>query len=219
MGNDSSSGTWGGSRSSRGGRRTLVAVIALALPIAVAHAETVARGPAETDGDLMTRVLGPSSELAQKVLRSTELAGGKTTLIGFANTDEDLIGHLLIEISPDRYEHVTFPSCEQEGRAPELLAVFFARTTKAGGRDLAVLCRWDVRHAVANGESYGAQFYKLKEAASRWVVEPVTDLNAKFQTDELVQENEHGKLVRGPKAKFTTVAQVKRLLTKMGLKQ
>jgi len=38
---------------------------------------------------------------------------------------------------------VTFPSCEEEGGPPELMATFFARTTKGGGRDLAVLCSWE----------------------------------------------------------------------------
>jgi hypothetical protein len=38
-------------------------------------------------------------------------------------------------------------------------------------------------------------------------------------TAELMQNNERGKWVRGPRAKFSTVAQVKKLLTEMGLKQ
>jgi hypothetical protein len=35
-------------------------------------------------------------------------------------------------------------------------------------------------------------------------VETVTDLNKKFETDDLIRENEHGKWFCGPKAKFTT---------------
>jgi len=168
----------------------------------------------------MARVLGHSSELAQKVVRSTELASGRVTLIGFVNDEHNsLVGHLLIETSPGRYEHVKFPSCEEEGGAPELLAVFFARTIKGGGRDLAVLCSWEARGAIVNGMSYSAQFYRLKERGAQMVVEPVMDMNAKFQTDDLVRSNEHGKWVQGPKAKFKTVAEVKKLLTKMGLKQ
>jgi hypothetical protein len=93
----------------------------------------------EGDDDFMIRVLGPSSELAHKVVRTTELAGGKPTLIGFVNVPESnsLVGHLLIETSPARYQHVTFPSCQEEGGAPELQAVFFARTVNGAGRDLA----------------------------------------------------------------------------------
>ena len=63
--------------------------------------------------------------VAQKVVRSTELAGRKLTLIGFASPkdasaeDNSLVGHLLIETSPGRYEHVKFPSCQEEGGAPD----------------------------------------------------------------------------------------------------
>jgi hypothetical protein len=168
----------------------------------------------------MVRVLGPSTELAQKVVRSTEIAGGKLTLIGFTPApDDSLVGHLLIERSPGRFEHLAFQSCESEGAAPELLAVFFARTVKDGGRDLAVLCRWEQRHATVNGMLYGAEFYRLKEKDSKLIVEPVTDLNKKFETDDLVRQNDRGKWVQGPRARFSTVAQVKKLLTKMGLKQ
>ena len=168
----------------------------------------------------MARVLGHSSELAQKVVRSTELASGRVTLIGFINAeDNSLVGHLLIETSPSRYEHVKFPSCEEQGGAPELLAVFFARTVQGRGRDLAVLCGWEARAAIVNGMSYSTQFYRLKEKGAQVVVKPVTDMNAKFQTDDLVRSNERGKWVHGPKAKFKTVAEVKKLLTKMGLKQ
>ena len=65
---------------------------------------------------------------------------------------------------------------------------------------------------------YGAQFYRLEEKGTQIVVEPVTDLNKKFETSDLVY-NEHGKWRQGPKAKFTTVAEVKKLLNKMGVKQ
>jgi hypothetical protein len=58
------------------------------------------------------------------------------------------------------------------GMAAALRAVFFARTVKGGGRDLAVLCRWETRGAATNGMSYGAEFYRLKENGSRIAVEP-----------------------------------------------
>jgi hypothetical protein len=194
--------------------------LALALQVGTARADVVVRNPSEGDDDFMARVLGHSSELAQKVVRSAELAGGRVTLIGFVDAeDNSLVGHLLIETSPGRYDHVKFPSCEEEGGPPELLAVFFARIANGGGRDLAVLCRWEVRHAIVNGMSYSAQFYRLKEEGAQIVVEPLTDMNAKFQAGDLIRINEHGKWVRGPKAKFKTVAEVKKLLAKMGLKQ
>lgn len=193
--------------------------MALALQSGNARAAGVERNPSENDDDLMGRVLGPSSELAQKVVRSTEIAGGKVALIGFVNAeDNNLVGHLLIETSPGHYDHVTFPSCEEEGGAPELMAVFFARTVKGGGRNLAVLCSWEQGGPVTNGMFYGAQFYRLEEKGEKIVVEPVADLNKKFETSDLVY-NEHGKWSQGPKAKFRTVADVKKLLTKMGLKQ
>jgi hypothetical protein len=203
-------GTWGG----------LVLGLALALQVGVVRADVVVRTPSEGDDAFMARVLGPKSEdLAQKVVRSTEIAGGKLTLIGFVNAeDNNLVGHLLIETSPGHYDHVTFPSCEEEGRAPELMAVFFARTVKGGGRDLAVLCSWEQGGPVTNGMFYGAQFYRLAENGSKIVVEPAADLNKKLKTSDLVY-NEHGKWSQGPKAKFRTVAEVKKLLAKMGLKQ
>ncbi|HEY2899721.1 MAG TPA: hypothetical protein VGL59_04020 [Polyangia bacterium] len=198
----------------------MVVVAAVALHAGVVRAEVIVRNPSEGDGDFMARVLGTSAELAQDVVRSTEIAGGKTTLIGFVNTQDDgLVGHLLIERSPAHFEHVTFQSCESEGAAPELMAVFFARTSKGGGRDLAVLCRWEQRHAVANGMLYGAAFYRTEDRGSTTVVEPVTELNKKFKADSLVHLTEHDNWVQGPKAKFSTVAEVKKLLTKMGFKQ
>jgi hypothetical protein len=203
-------GTWG----------KLVLGLALALQVGVARADVVVRNPSEGDDAFMARVLGPKSEdLAQKVVRSTEIAGGKLTLIGFVNAeDNNLVGHLLIETSPGHYDHVAFPSCEEEGGAPELMAVFFARTVKGGGRDLAVLCSWEQGGPVTNGMFYGAQFYRLEEKGPKIVVEPVADLNKKVKTSDLVY-NEHGKWSQGPKAKFRTVAEVKKLLTRMGLKQ
>lgn len=204
----------------RGTRTWLVLMAAFSLRAGVVRADAVARNPSEADGDFMARVLGPSAELAQDVIRSTEIAPGKLTLIGFVNTQDDgLVGHLLIENSPGHFEHVTFQSCESEGAAPELMAVFFARTSKGRGRDLAVLCRWEQQHAVANGMLYGAEFYRAENRGSTIVVEPVAELNKKFKTDNLVHLSEHEKWVQGPKAKFSTVAEVKRLLTKMGLKQ
>jgi hypothetical protein len=194
--------------------------LAVALQVGVARADRVARTPSEGDEDLMARVLGPSADLAQKIVRSTDIAGGRVTLIGFVNAeDSSLVGHLLIEKSPGLYDHLKFPSCEEEGGAPELLAVFFARTVKGGGRDLAVLCRWEAKGGMVNGMSYSAQFYRIKETGSGAVVEPVTDLNEKFQTAELVRLNKQGKWTKGSKAKFKTVAEVKKLLTTMGIKQ
>ena len=78
--------------------------------------------------------------------------------------------------------------------------MFFARTVKGGGRDLAVLCRWEQQHAVANGMLYGAQFYQLKAKGEQLAVEPMTTLNNQFQTDDLVTLNKHDKWVQGPKA-------------------
>ena len=99
------------------------------------------------------------------------------------------------------------------------MAVFFARTAKEGGRDLAVLCKWDDEHAVVNGTSYSALFYRVIEKGSKISVQTLADLNKQFDTDDLVRLNKNGKWVQGPKPKFTTVAGVKKLLTKMGLKQ
>jgi hypothetical protein len=198
----------------------LVLGFALAFQGRFARADPVVRVPSESDDAFIVRVLGPSPRLAQKVVRSTELAGGRPTLIGFVNAkDSTLVGHLLIEMSPGHYEHVTFPSCDEEGGAPRLLAVFFARTAKEGGRDLAVLCKWDDEHAVVNGTSYSALFYQVSEKGSKISVQPLTDLNKQFDTDDEVRLNKNGKWVPGPKPKFTTVAGVKKLLTKMGLKQ
>jgi hypothetical protein len=197
----------------------LVVGLALAFQIGIARAGGVVRKPSESDDDFMARVVGPSSQLAQKVVRSRELAGGRPTLIGFFNAEDDsLVGHLLIETSPGHYEHLTFPSCGPNGGAPELLAVFFARTAKDGGRDLAVLCQWEARNALANGMAYATEFYRLKDSGSKPTVEPLKDLNEKFITTDLYNK-EHGKWVKGSTAKFSTVAEVKKLLTKMGLKQ
>ncbi|HET6283197.1 MAG TPA: hypothetical protein VFH73_19725 [Polyangia bacterium] len=204
----------------RGRRTWLVLVAALSLRAGVVRAEAIVRNPSEGDGDFMARALGPSVELAKDVVRSTEIAPGKLTLIAFVNIqDAGLVGHLLVERSPGHFEHVTFQSCESEGAAPELMAVFFARTSKGRGRDLAVLCRWEQRHAVANGMLYGAEFYRTEDRGSTTVVEPVAELNKKFKTDNLVHLSEHDKWIQGPRAKFSTVAEVKRLLTRMGLKQ
>jgi hypothetical protein len=213
----------GAKRSVRPARRKwiwLALGLAVALRVGVARADVLVRKPSESDDDFMTRVLGPSSELAQKVVRSTEIARGKVTLIGFVNAkDNTLVGHLLVETSPGHYEHVTFSSCDEEGGAPDLLAVFFARTAKDGGRDLAVLCHWDIQHAVAQGDDYAAQFYRVKEKGSKMVVEPVTELNTKFDTADVSQTDKHGRWVRGSRARFKTVAEVKKLLNSMGLKQ
>lgn len=187
----------------------------------VARAEVVARSPSESDDDFMLRVLGGSAELAQKVVRSTMLASGKVTLIGFvAAEDGALVGQLLVQTSTGSYEHLQFPSCEVDGGWPNLLAVFFARTGKGGGRDLAVLCRWDVNgvEGDADGAFYSAEFYRLKARGSGTVVEPVTELNAMFRTADLVVDKP-GKVVWIKRAKFKTVAEVKKLLTKMGLPQ
>ncbi|MES1206889.1 MAG: hypothetical protein ABUS79_13210 [Pseudomonadota bacterium] len=195
-------------------------LVAAAMHASVARAEAVVRKTADTDDGLMARVLGESAQLAQKVVRSSEILPGKVVLIGFVNApDNSLVGHLLVETAPTRYEHVTFPSCEEEGGAPELLAVFFARTVKGGGRDLAVLCRWESNGGMVNGMSYGAQFYRVDAAGAKPVVTSLTQLNQKFETDDLVRVNNHGKWTKGSKPAFKTVADVKKLLTKMGIPQ
>lgn len=202
--------------------------LAVVLQAGIARAEPVERKSSEGDDDFMARVLGPLAELAQKVVRSTELAGGKLTLVGFVTVldkSEDhsqggdvLAGHLLIQVSSSRYEHVTFMSCDEEGATPELLAIFFARTITGGGRDLAVLCKWPVRNAVAEGTLYGAQFYRLKETGPTIVVEPITELDKKLETEDVSLKDRRGKWIT-KRPTFRTVAEVKKLLTKMGLKQ
>lgn len=52
---------------------------AVALQAGIARAEVVVRNLSEGDDDFVARVLGPSVEIAQKVVRSTELAGRKLT--------------------------------------------------------------------------------------------------------------------------------------------
>jgi hypothetical protein len=189
--------------------------------VCVARTALFARNSSESDDDFMARVLGGSAELAQKVVRSTELANGKVTLIGFtAAEDGALVGHLLVETPTGPYVHVQFPSCEVDGGWPNLLAVFFARTGKEVNRDLAVLCRWDVNgvEGDADGAFYGAEFYRLKAHGSDMVVDPIKELNAKFKTANLVVDKP-GRTVWIERAKFKTVAEVKRLLAKMGLRQ
>lgn len=196
-------------------------VLGVALSGLAARAATVARQPSESDDDLMGRVLGPSAELAQKVVRSTEIARGKLALIGFVLAEDDtLMGHLLVERSPDQFEHVQFPTeCDEEGGPPTLQAVFFARTVKGGGRDLGILCSWDFRNAAVNGALSTALFYRVTEEGSHLAVEPVADLNKKFLTSDVVRANERGKWTKGPKPTFKTVADVKKLLKKMGIDQ
>jgi hypothetical protein len=188
-----------------------------------ARAEVVTRKPSESDGDFMARVVGrPPDELAQKVVRSKELAGGKVTLIGFVNLQDDspdqggasLVGHLLIESSPNQYEHVSFPSCDAEVGPPELLAVFFARTVKGGGRDLAVLCQW-----YAHSVCYGSEFYRVKDGGSKTVVDPVKELKKPFFVCDGSERDGRGGRLGGHAVKLDTVAGVKKQLTKMGLKQ
>jgi hypothetical protein len=208
---------------------TLAVGMATLFHLGIARAEAVVRKPSEGDDDFMARVLGPSADLAQKVVRSTEMTGGKLTLIGFVNFQDDskdhsqggdsLVGHVLIETSPGHYEHVKFPSCDEEGGPPQLEAVFFARTAKGAARDLGVLCSWYHGGQANNGSCYSAQFYRVKEAGAKTGVEPVTDLNKKFDTCDSFESTEHGKWARQSKASFKTVAQVKKLLTKMGLAQ
>jgi hypothetical protein len=190
--------------------------LAVAPRVGVAREDVVARNSSESDDDFMVRVLGGSAELVQKVIRTTVLANGKVALIGFvAAEDGALVGHLLIETATGRYRHVQFPSCDVNGGMPNLLAVFFARTAKDGGRDLAVLCSWDIRHLEVSGTDYSAEFYRLKDRESDMAVEPLAKLNKKFETSDLVYVDERRTL----KAKFKTVAEVKKLLTKMGLRQ
>jgi hypothetical protein len=93
--------------------------LAVVTQVGLANAEVVVRKPSETDDNFMARVLGASAELAQKVVRSTEIANGRLALIGFVNREDNtLVGHLLVEMSPGRYEHVEFPNCDEEGGAP-----------------------------------------------------------------------------------------------------
>ena len=149
-----------------------VALLAVT-PATSARGEPVTRKASESDDDFMARVIGrPSDQLAQKVVRSTEIAPGKLTLIGFVMHEDNsadssqggsvLVGHLLIETAPGHSEHVTFPSCEEEGGPPKLEAVFFARTAKGAGRDLGVFCTWSYASESNNGTCYSALFYRVK---------------------------------------------------------
>ncbi len=207
----------------------LAVALAALTQVATARGEAVTRKASESDDDFMGRVLGPSTELAQKVVRSAEIAGGKVTLIGFVNHEDNsddssqggnvLVGHLLIESSPNQYEHIVFPSCDEEGGPPKLEAVFFARTIKGAGRDLAVLCSWDHGGQVVNGTCYDTEFYRVKQAGAKISVETAKDFKGKFVTCDSFEANARGKMVRQSRSKFTTVAEVKKALIKLGLKQ
>ncbi len=184
------------------------------------RAEDLVRTPAEGDDALMARVAGGSGELAQKVVRSNEIAGGKLALIGFVNApDNSLIGHVLVETSADHYQHVAFPSCDEEGGPPELMAVFFARTAKDRGRDLAVLCGWPANGEATNGRLYAAEFYRVDVTQTKVTVTSLKDLNGKFNTADMLESDGHGHWTRTRTATFKTVAGVKKLLNKMGLRQ
>ncbi len=195
-------------------------LLLLALYPGAARADTLVRKPTESDDTLMSRAAQNAGELAQKVVHSNEIAGGKPTLIGFVNApDYNVIGHLLIERTRDHYEHVSFPSCDDEGGPPQLMAVFFARTVKGAGRDLAVLCTWEHGGQAQNGTVYAAEFYRIDASGSKTTVTRLTDLNRKFVTSDIAEVNKHGKWITTGKATFKTVADVKKLLMKMGLPQ
>ena len=207
-------------------RAVCVAVLGLAVAFhpRIARSEPVDRKPSESDDDFMARVIGRSAELAQKVVRSTEFDGRRLTLIGFVNFKDEtkdhshggdsLVGHLLMQASSNHYEHITFPSCGEEGGAPELMAVFFARTAKGAGRDLAAMCKWE-----SQGVCYAAEFYRVSTKGSRTVVEALSDLNKNFETCDEVGVNKKGEWVRTRRAEFKTVAEVKKRLAKMGIDQ
>lgn len=183
------------------------------------RSESVERNVQESDERFVGRILGASAELAHPLVRSTELVPEKVSIIAFVDDGEDnLIGHLFVETSPAKFEHVTFPSCEAEGGRPELSAVFFARTVKGKPRDLGVLCNWSVRHLDVAGELYAALFYRVTKDPTEIRVQPVSELKKAFQTDEL-ERNVHGRWVEASKATFKTVAQVKKRLTQMGIAQ
>jgi hypothetical protein len=201
----------------------LTLCLALAVHAGVARADEVVRNPTETDDAFMVRVLGGSVELAQKVVTSTELTPDKRALIGFVLTEDSdrmhlLVGHLLIETTTDRYQHLKFASCGEEGDLPALLAVFFARTAKEGGRDLAVLCSWNIKHYKTDGTAYAAEFYRLKNTGAEMTVEPLVRLNRKFNTADMDRLDDDGTRVH-ERARFRTVADIKKLLNKMGLRQ
>jgi len=186
----------------------------------MARAEDVARRPNEADEAFVARVVGtPAEELAHPVVRSTELAGGKAALIAFVEAEEELVGHLLVERAPLRFEHVTFPSCEVEGGSAKILAVFFARTARDRARDLGVLCEWDEHHPYADvdGAFYEARFYRVSDEANRLGVRPLPEIDKRFKTSDL-ERNHHGRWVRETRPAFTTVAEVKRRLSRMGIK-
>lgn len=93
----------------------LAAAVASILFSGVVRAETVSRPPGQTDDDFVAHALGgagKAAQLAQKVVRSTELASGKNTLVGFVSQDnQPLAGHLLIETtSPAAMWRGTRPS-------------------------------------------------------------------------------------------------------------
>jgi hypothetical protein len=191
-----------------------------------AGADVVAREPSENDDAFMARVAGPSAELAQPVVRSTEIVKGRLSLIAFENVEDHarvgrrldsidyLVGHLLVETSPGQYEHVRFFACEEDGGTPELLAAFFARTVKGGGRDLGVLVHFDVHPGGGYGDAscYGAWFFRVEMDGPRIFVCPVTELNRKFDKFNTCD-------VRGLRSKFRTVREIKKLLTHMGIEQ
>ena len=168
----------------------LTLCLALAVEAGVARAEEVVRNPTETDDAFMVRVLGGSVELAQKVVTSTELTPGKRTLIGFALTEDSdrmhlLVGHLLIETTTDRYQHVKFASCGGGGGFPALQAVFFARTAKEGGRDWRSCVAGISKHYKTDGTAYAAEFYRLKYAGAETTVHPLA-------TEQEVQHRRYG---------------------------
>ena len=66
---------------------------------------------------------------------------------------------------------------------------------------------------------YAAEFYRVSTKGSRTVVEPLSDLNKKFETCDEVGVNKKGEWIRTRRAEFKTVAEVKKRLAKMGIDQ
>lgn len=97
--------------------------------------------------------------------------------------------------------------------------MFFARTAKGRGPDLAVLCGWESRRDSVQGMLYAAEFYRVDASGPKPAVASLTDLNRKFNTADAVEVERAGQARQQWKPKFKTVAGVEKLLAKMGLPQ
>ncbi len=194
--------------------------------IAYSAEQTVTINKSETDTQFVERIT--ASKISEKHLaRTKKIIKESNVLVAVTESKENEASQVGADFNlqlnvlipkKDGYQWLHTIACEIEASSPTMRAFFFANADDNPDVEIGVICGWDAIHRGADCDSNDQiSFFKVPVAEARDELPQLT--NEKFKAFYKQVPMKRDKKYNCTKSNFSTVADVKKLLTKIGFKQ